>query len=482
MKRKARILACMLALALVASAAGCSGTGDTDSKANPSGTTQSGTNNSEWAGKELVVTSFMDLTFAEGEPQTSDSFYYRSLIHQALDEFCQINNCTWSQLNTRDTTVLASAISAGESPDLYFGYGQYPNIAALGLVQDLTPYYEQISTKYGKDVLDINTYKGGYYAVSLPWNEYAMIGYNRDFFEENDIKTPRSYFEEGAWNWANFTQVCKDVTLDMDGDGTLDTAALCKHQWAKIFMTALTENTDGSVSVTLDTERNRANAQMLNELYSYGAIMSANQSVGAKVENQELIMAINTFDIYEISGSSRQGMNAYNKFNNYIEVVPVPVWKEGDSEYFTSQNFFQFAVPKGADAELSVALMDYILEAGVVCEMKMTSGYEFDYTGLQGLTPESKAYLEQVASRVEKEKEEIAENEYYSAEYNQKVIDFVTGSKITAARNYINNLSTRVTENDLYKALWELPPASSIASVSAALQLLVDEYNEQYVF
>ena len=90
--------------------------------------------------------------------------------------------------------------------------------------------------------------------------------------------------------------------------------------------------------------------------------------------------------------------------------------------------------------------------------------------------------MEQVASRVEKEKEEIAENEYYSAEYNQKVIDFVTGSKITAARNYINNLSTRVTENDLYKALWELPPASSIASVSAALQLLVDEYNEQYVF
>ena len=64
MKRKARILACMLALALVASAAGCSGAGDTDSKTNPSGTTQSGTNNSEWAGKELVVTSFMDLTFA----------------------------------------------------------------------------------------------------------------------------------------------------------------------------------------------------------------------------------------------------------------------------------------------------------------------------------------------------------------------------------------------------------------------------------
>lgn len=487
MKTLPRILALFLVLAFVLSSFGCSKTIDssnqgedsTDNQGENSTSTTQG--DSKLAGKKIVVASYMDLTYAQGENQNLDSYYFRAVIHHALDEFCEINDCTWTQLSTKDTTVLASTIAAGQSPDLYFGYGQYPNIASLGLVTDLSSYYDQFSAKYGSGILDVNVFRDGYYAVSLPWNEYTLLGYNRDFFEDNGLKTPRSYFEEGDWNWENFAKVCKSVTLDLNSDGTLDTAAICQHQWSKIFMNVLAEGNDGSVQVVLDTERNRASAQMMYDLYSYGSIAQGNETVGSKVDGKTLVMAIGSYDIYDINGIANQGLNAYNKQGSYIEVVPVPVWKDGDTEYSVSQNFFQFAVPKGADLDFSMAVMDYILEAGVVTEMVMNSGYQFDYTGLRGLTTESAAYLEYLTDRIASEKQSIASCPYYSADYNQKVIDFILSNKISAPRTYMTGLTTRITEDSQNADLWKLPSASSIASISAKLQLLADQYNQQYV-
>ena len=108
--------------------------------------------------------------------------------------------------------MLASAVAAKESPTLYFGYMQYPSIAAQNILQPISSYHDQIAKKYGDQWIDLSEYQGEYYSVYLPWNEYYMVAYDRDFFEEQGIKTPRTYFEEGNWNFDTFEQVAKEVS------------------------------------------------------------------------------------------------------------------------------------------------------------------------------------------------------------------------------------------------------------------------------
>ena len=440
---------------------------------------QDGAGNSKWKGQNIEVATWLDLDFTEDEDQNKDSHYYRALIHHALDEFCKANGCTWSQLVTRDTSVLASAVAAKESPTLYFGYMQYPSIAAQNILQPISSYHDQITKKYGDQWIDLSEYQGEYYSVYLPWNEYYMVAYDRDFFEEQGIKTPRTYFEEGNWNFDTFEQVAKEVSRDTNGDGKKDTLGFASYQFSRLFMNSIKREANGKLSIVLDTPRNRAAAQIMNDLYTAGALAIGNTD---SLEGKDVVMNYKVVDIYDLQGGNAMGMNVMNKNKHWLEMVPLPKWKADDTEYTQELNFYQLGVFSGADLELGMAVMDYILEAGVVCEMKMNSGYKFDYPGLRGTTEESKAYLEYLAQRNERDKKNATANPYYDAEYLASLREYMQGQKKRISYSYpVPGLTNDFTANaNEYSCMWELPPATSIATVQAKLELLAKQYNEQY--
>lgn len=427
-------------------------------------------------GMEMVVFSQMDLTLGGND----DSYYFQGVIHHALDEWCQENGAAWSQMMTGDTNVLMSAIAAGKAPDLYFGYRQYPQVANLGLVQPISGYYDELSDKYGAAYLDILKYQGEYYGINVPWNELTTLRYNQTLFEEMGVKTPREYFEEDNWTWDTFRTVLREITKDTDGDGRSDIVGIDNYQMTSCFAPSIAADDNGAIHSLLDTDKNREFYQMLYEEVTLNKTMLAGGNVtlpAAAKTGEYVAIGINGSDIYDPAG-----LYSYDSEGNVIETVPVPVWKEGDPDYATKMNFFEFMVPTGAKSlAASVSLMDYIVEAGCAVEMIPSGMTEYTFTGLRGTTPESRAYIEYRAQKYADAKAEIESMPEYDAAYVQKLISYFDSTEKYIEPNY-SGATFALTNSTDWKVLWESPAATSIAEKYPVHEASCETYNSKFIF
>lgn len=108
---------------------------------------------------------------------------------------------------------LLALIESGNSPDIFVENGDFP--ATLQVAQDFSctgidlnePIWSQQyikANRVGNKVYGVNT-------VNSLWNSVYLCFYNRDLLEENGIKTPSDYYEEGNWTWETMETVMKQV-------------------------------------------------------------------------------------------------------------------------------------------------------------------------------------------------------------------------------------------------------------------------------
>ena len=493
MKNLQKFMALGLAAAMVLSMTAC-GSSDEGETTNPtqsvtqtdaqgsdgSEQTTSGTEDvpeeESFDGMEMVVFSQMDLTLGG----TDDSYYFQALIHHALDEWCLEHNATWSQMLTNDTNVLMSSIAAGQAPDLYFSYRQWPQVANLGLVQPISAYYDELADKYGASYLDILNYQGEYYGINAPWNELTTLRYNRTLFEELGVKTPKEYFLEGNWNWDTFRTVLQEITRDTDGDGINDIVGIDNYQMTSCFAPSIEVEENGEIHSLLNTDKNREFYQMLYEEVTLNKTMLAGGNVtlpSVASTGEYVAIGIHSTDIYDPAG-----LYSYDDEGNVIEAVPVPMWKEDDPEYGTKMNFFQFMVPTGAKSlAASISLMDYIVEAGCAIEMIPSGLTDYTFTGLRGTTPESQEYIEYRAQKCEQDKAEIEAMPEYDAEYVQTLLDYFDSTTKFIEPNY-SGVTFAITNSTEWSSLWTTPAATSIAERYPVHEASCETYNSKFIF
>ena len=426
----------------------------------------------------MTMTVFSDLDLSAGGNE--DSWYWAALVHHALDEWCEENGATWEQMNSRDLNVLMAAIASGRSPELYYSYQHWPQLANLGLVESITDYYDELAEKYGNFYLDLMEYKGDYYGVNLPWNEVTMIMYDRTVFEELGVKTPKEYFLEGNWTFETWANVAQEVTKDLDGDGVNDYVGASTGQVASAMCPPLVQQDDGTLTSLADGERWYDMAQILYNGVSVHKSMVAKNYVNPKQYDEGyVVMGISPVDIWE-AGTTMSMLYTDNQ-GHVIETVPTPMWKEDDPDYFSKVNFFQFAIPKGTvSLDASVSLMDYILEAGCAMEMQPSGLTNYEFTGLRGTTEESKAYIEYRKEKYDTTMAEMKAIPEYDAEYQQAVLDWIDQYPRLTDQTY-----TDVTYNVTMQGesvFYSSPAATAIPTFSEAVKAQCEKYNATYIF
>ncbi len=157
-----------------------------------------------------------------GEPPTEEDLKKLDYFTQqtgATVEFVSINYANMEMKYVLD-------ISAGTSPDLlYLTDERFPKYIIKGFGQpldDYADYFEdgdefwELCKSKNDYVWDGKVY-GGY---TEPWPYY--IWYNKTMMEENDVKTPVEYYNEGQWNWENMAKIGKALTADTNKDGEID--------------------------------------------------------------------------------------------------------------------------------------------------------------------------------------------------------------------------------------------------------------------
>jgi ABC-type glycerol-3-phosphate transport system substrate-binding protein len=85
---------------------------------------------------------------------------------------------------------------------------------------------------FNQPVIDSFTFNGKAYAFSIGvnMNNFQALFFNKRLFREAglDPNLPYNMQKDGTWTWANFLDICKKLTRDINNNGIIDTYAMCR--------------------------------------------------------------------------------------------------------------------------------------------------------------------------------------------------------------------------------------------------------------
>jgi len=156
--------------------------------------------------------------------------------------------------------TLISMVNAGDQVDVAQANDQnFPVYPLKKIVQPIDQYLDLSDPLWNPAVTKAYTFGGKSYAVGTSAAP-IVIYYNKTLFNDNGVKTPTEYYNEGNWTWETFRQVAMELTQDTDGDGKNDQFGF--GWWDGGFAlfagsngkTVLSFNDDGTITTNYDSE------------------------------------------------------------------------------------------------------------------------------------------------------------------------------------------------------------------------------------
>lgn len=412
-----------------------------------------------------------------------DIYNSNNFVLAAVEEWCALNECSYSIHNQTSHDELLAAITAQEGPDLFNGWGSFPSLMLNGSAKALSPEVaERFLEKFGHTYMDVMAYNGNYYGVALPWNAIAVYRYDRTQMEELGIKTPREYWEEGNWTFETFKQHRKDCVVDIDGDGKVDYGP---GHVSEFYLTSdpVEFDENGKLVSKVNTERFRDYYQTMYETLTIDKTgYGGNWNAFFQVDDSGVYGMSNVFrweGWYYPTGLYKLAENGH-----VIESAPIPMWKQGDTEQAVNMNGVGFCVLSGAKNEdMAISLLEFILECGLE-QMDDMSGdaLGYDFAGLQGTTEISKKYLDEVSTALAEDMAALDD-----AGLTEEDIEWTK-----SLMHWYNKEANYMFDLDLpgayfsireghYDQLYQVPVATFIAEFAPVHEAMCETFNNVYV-
>ncbi len=196
---------------------GCGNSADRSSEDNAQEvqTVEESSNGSETSGSgdRRVVTIWYDGTEEESVKRLEPDF---EELHPDID--LQFEIVPYSDLSTKEMVACQSSVG----PDVMWqSYAWTNSFAKMGLLTSYSDYLENseaidLENDFDPVALELGTVDGEIYG--LPWSMEAMcLVYNKEMFREAGLDP-----EDPPENWEEVIEYAKKLTVDKDGDGTID--------------------------------------------------------------------------------------------------------------------------------------------------------------------------------------------------------------------------------------------------------------------
>lgn len=132
------------------------------------------------------------------------------------------------------TEWLSEQLILGKAPDVFFVPGEnFNDLAEIGALKDLSGLMEE----------DSSFEKGAFYSSALTYGLYGEKQYalpyecapklmfvNKTILDKEGLEIPGE-----DWTWDDFYEICRAVTKDTDGNGTLDQFGVAEYTWEEAF-------------------------------------------------------------------------------------------------------------------------------------------------------------------------------------------------------------------------------------------------------
>lgn len=100
---------------------------------------------------------------------------------------------------------LNTELMSGNGPDIIFGIDYYENLGKEGYLEDLMPYYQNISEKYYENL--VNVMKTGDKLYSLPYTIFlSCMWADIELLNKYDIT-----IDDKTWTWNDFKNICEII-------------------------------------------------------------------------------------------------------------------------------------------------------------------------------------------------------------------------------------------------------------------------------
>lgn len=292
----------------------------------------------------------------EGDPNAFNLVWStKEAFEQKYGGHVEVIGVNWGDMMNQTISM----VNAGEVCDLVQAHDQnFPIYATKNIVQDVSKYINIEDDFWYDSVTKAFTYGGVPYAIGADANP-VVISYNKTLFEQNNVKTPREYFDEGNWTWDTFRDVALKLTKDTDGDGITDIYGF--GWWSSFYVQML--NANGTTSLmygedgTIESNFLRAEARETFQFLQDGYVTEQ------FIKYPEGDSFINDFKNGTLAMTCEYGFAAKTNYEcDYeIEWAPLPIGPSGE-KYDCGGSVTGFAVPvtsKNPEGAAAFARMAY---------------------------------------------------------------------------------------------------------------------------
>lgn len=356
MKSVKRVLALLLALAMVVALAACGGD-DTSSNSGDGTNYMTGYTEDQVAkfgdlkGTKLRVSDDVVL-------QDWESEFYKQLENETgmIVEIVPLGS---GEL----TTKVTQAVASGDTRN-YFDVMDVVNSTILNAIygnliipMDAYISYDDPVWKYS-DVADFNSLElfkvdGHYYGAPSHGYHETFIFYNKTYFEEMQAPDPYTeYYLKDNWTFQTFLDTCKAVTK-LKEDGTVDVAAWATWNYFSFAAAAgnniIDQNDKGKWEVVIDQPNGMAGLDVLYQSATNGWVDLSTSGYDEFV-NRKIAMFI------EKPSSAMGGTDAYARMTDEIGMVPFPKMNAEQEKYIAPMSCSGYSIaacaqnPAGAAA------------------------------------------------------------------------------------------------------------------------------------
>lgn len=129
---------------------------------------------------------------------------------------------------------LSEQLLAGDGPDVFFVLADnFTDFAEIGVLKELDTLINT-DPEFDEKVFYSSSYSSGQYEgsqYSLPYECAPKLMFvNRTILDREGVDMP-----DEDWDWDEFYEICKKVTRDTDGNGTIDQFGVVEYTWKEAF-------------------------------------------------------------------------------------------------------------------------------------------------------------------------------------------------------------------------------------------------------
>lgn len=188
-----------------------------------------------FAGKEEVLTIGI---FSDSYWDVQNGFSYR-ILDDAIAVFEKEHPGTKVEyvsgiLKADYSEWLAEQFLLGTAPDIFFVLSEdFNDFAEIGALMDLTSFAAKDEAFHTEEfytaAYEYGKYHGKQYALPYECAPKLMF-VNRTILDKEGLDMPGN-----EWTWDEFYEICRKVTKDTDGNGTLDQFGVVGYTWKEAF-------------------------------------------------------------------------------------------------------------------------------------------------------------------------------------------------------------------------------------------------------